>query len=309
MQFNKGTAARFNVQITERMRSNTFTIESWVRVSADADLTASANAPLAIISGGWTGSSGYSLDIVNSNGQYYWSARVKDKSLRLFKLETTVVRDTWVHLALSLDAQGANSVASLIINGIKAAEASVSGYVPPAIGSNLTIGLGGMAFDEIRVFNKARSAAEIAASKDMAVVASAPNLVGYWNFDDAVTRSSKQVNTPQHAAPTDLMLLDGYRNVPANQFTRFENLTPFSWEGTDTISVRYDAFRVVNGLTYSETVVPIFGVRTVSGDYVIRDSRPSSRSEVPNYVYRAWVNYLLKDMVLHGGPHQDAACQ
>ncbi|MCC6511380.1 MAG: FG-GAP repeat protein, partial [Pirellulaceae bacterium] len=298
MLFNKGTTARFNVPITERMRSNTFTIESWVRVGADADLTPIANAPLAIISGGWTGSSGYSLDIVHSNGQYYWSARVKDKSLRLFKLETTVVRDTWVHLALTLDSQGQNSLASLTINGVKATEVSVSGYTPPAIGSNLTVGLGGVAFDEVRVFNKARTVAEIVASKDVAIAANAPNLVGYWNFDDAVARSNKQINTPQHATPTDLVLLDGYRTIPAGQFTRFENLTQFAWEGADTISFRFDAFRVANGLTYNANVLPYFGVRTISGDYVVPNLGTAFQTEVPNNFSRRWLNYRLKDLVL-----------
>ncbi len=298
MLFNKGTAAKFNVPITERMRSNTFTIESWVRVGADADLTASANAPLAIISGGWTSGSGYSLDIVSSNGKYYWSARVKDKSLRLFKLETAVVRDTWVHLALTLNAQGQNSLASLYINGVKATDVNVAGYVPPAIGSNLTIGQGGMAFDEVRIFNKARTAAEIVASKDIVIAANVPNLVGYWNFDDAVTRSNKQVNTSQHATPTDLMLLDGYRTIPAGQFTRIENLTPFAWEGTDTISFRYNTSRIVNGSYYNANVLPYFGVRTISGDYVVPHLGTAFQTDIPNNFSRAWLNYRLKDLVL-----------
>ncbi len=290
MLFNKGTAAKFNVPITERMRSNTFTIESWVRVGADADLTASANAPLTVINGGWTSGSGYSLDIVSSNGKYYWSARVKDKSLRLFKLETAVVRDTWVHLALTLNAQGQNSLASLYINGVKATDVSVSGYTPPAIGSNLTIGQAGMAFDEVRIFNKARSASEIAASKDVSLAANAPNLVAYWNFDDAVTRSNKQVNTPQHATPTDLILLEGYRTIPAGQFTRFENLTPSAWEGTDTIAFRY--------VTNRPNVIPYFGVRTISGDYVIPNLGKGMDRDIPNDFSRRWLFYQLKDMVL-----------
>ncbi len=289
LQFDKTSSTKLNIAITERMRSSAFTVEAWVLVTKDADLSGITTLPLSIINADWSNRGGFTIDISKVGGQFVWSARVKDKLLAPTKQEAAVVRDTWVHLALIVQTQGQNSLASLLVNGTSIGFVNLTAYAPPAIGSNLAIGLGGLAFDEIRLFNRARTAAEVVATRDNTIPANTPNLVGYWNFDDALTTNTKQVNTPRHATALELTLSDGRKTAPANQFTRLDIPAPFSWEGDDYISVRYD-------LGSNNSATPILGVRTAAGDYVIEQSKPSSRTVEPDFRF-AWFTYLLKDMV------------
>ncbi len=232
LQIDNGSNAQLSVAVTERMRSNSFTIESWVRVSQAASLPTKQDTALPIISGGVVGSAGYSLDILYANSTYYWNARVNGQTLAGNRVLTKLTRDTWTHVALTFD--GVNRV-FLYINGELAGTMTINKYAPPAVGSNLLIGAGGLAFDEVRLFNTARTSSDIQKNRDQTIPANTPNLVGYWNFDDAVARTTTLVNTPQHATPVAMPIVtqqgkpvQGF--YPANQFIHIDIPASLSWK-------------------------------------------------------------------------------
>ena len=93
--------------------------------------------------------------------------------------------DTWYHLAGTYDG----SKIRLYVNGRLL---SVRSYTAGAKGNNDPLQLGGGPsnrwfkglIDEVRVFNHARSQAEINAMKNITLTGKEAGLVGYWPFDD-----------------------------------------------------------------------------------------------------------------------------
>jgi hypothetical protein len=62
-------------------------------------------------------------------------------------------------------------------------------------------------FDELRIWNIARSAADIAGTKDKTLTGTETGLVGYWQFNETSgTTAADSVKTPGHTAhPGTLM--------------------------------------------------------------------------------------------------------
>ncbi len=96
--------------------------------------------------------------------------------------------DRWYHIAYTRDIDG---MERLFIDGVKVGEVNFPGDVRAA-STPLRIGHsnGGplRAFygciDEVRIWNIARSAEEITATKNIKLTGNEPGLIGYWDFDE-----------------------------------------------------------------------------------------------------------------------------
>ena len=100
---------------------------------------------------------------------------------------------TWYHLAATYNG----ATATIFVNGTNIASAPMSGAIS-VDSSELLVGRGDPdysggeyfdgALDELRIWNVARSAAEIQASATTSLSGREPGLLAYWNFDDAQAR-------------------------------------------------------------------------------------------------------------------------
>ncbi len=101
--------------------------------------------------------------------------------------------DTWYHLAATYDG----ATAHVFVNGKAVGSATASGVVP-LDASALLVGRGDPeysggeyfdgALDEIRIWNQARSQAEIQAMATVPLAGKETGLVAYWNFDEGQAR-------------------------------------------------------------------------------------------------------------------------
>jgi len=104
---------------------------------------------------------------------------------------STVPTNAWTHVAVNFD--GTN--AQFYINGLLDRAVAATGSVFQS-GSPLFIGRQGSAggnyfdggLDEVRVWNTARSAAQIQTNLNRALPANEPRLVGYWRFNEQAGR-------------------------------------------------------------------------------------------------------------------------
>ena len=156
--------------------SDPFTVEAWVRPDV--------HAHRAIIAWGTRGQRNrYNATRLLGSDRvrhYFWSNDV-DRT-------TGNLAGGWHHLAITWDGV---STRQWYLDGLALGAPHTSG--PPSVtldANGLTIGSAhnteyfqGM-IDEVRVWNVARSAAEIAADFDRTLTGSEPGLVGYWTFDD-----------------------------------------------------------------------------------------------------------------------------
>ena len=102
---------------------------------------------------------------------------------------TTVTSGAWVHMAaVRVRSTGTMRV---VINGVE--ESATSGNSTATLTASATIDIGGNTIDgryfkgkldEVRVWNVARTAAQIAGMMSMRLTGSEAGLVGYWRFDD-----------------------------------------------------------------------------------------------------------------------------
>ena len=104
-----------------------------------------------------------------------------------FFFDTGMVQDTWFHLAGSFDGtkthafvNGVEIGTGFMITGILATPANQPLYVGSAKMRSYFTG----SIDEVRVWNVARTAAEIARDMGYRLVGNEPGLVGYYRFDE-----------------------------------------------------------------------------------------------------------------------------
>ncbi len=138
------------------------------------------------------GSNRFVFDTAGSNGQgwaLYRNAEVWfiDTGSSQFNTGRPVAFGQWQHLAVVFDTE--TNRAQLYINGV-AAGASTP-IATPAVVGGLNIGAdfaGSSPFtgnvDEFRVWNRALTAAEVAKLDDGPVPVDAPNLAGWWSFNE-----------------------------------------------------------------------------------------------------------------------------
>ena len=127
--------------------------------------------------------------------------------------------DQWVHVAMVWDG----TVLVTYVNGLPKITTHGSGATalstassPLVIGCNPTnqACFGGY-FDELRVWNVARTAGEIEASYDKPCVGDEAGLVGYWKFDeDSGTTAADAVSAAGHTAHAGTLQADDAEHLP-----------------------------------------------------------------------------------------------
>jgi hypothetical protein len=116
-------------------------------------------------------------------------------------------KDQWVHIAMTWDG----TVLTTYVNGLPKITAQGSGSTTTLATSQSVVSLGcnptnnncfGGYFDELRVWNVARTASEIKDNYSKPMAGNEPGLVGYWKFDDAPgsTTAADSVTTAGHTA-------------------------------------------------------------------------------------------------------------
>jgi len=159
-----------------------FTVEAWVRPKVHGDR--------AIIAWGTRGQANRynATRLLGSDAvrHYFWANDV-DRT-------TGNLAGAWHHLAITWDGAGTRQ---WYLDGAPLGAPHASG--PPSVTldpNGLTIGSAhGTEYfhgliDEVRVWNVARSAAEIAADYDRTLAGNEPGLVAYWTFDDGTANDS-----------------------------------------------------------------------------------------------------------------------
>jgi Concanavalin A-like lectin/glucanases superfamily len=131
-------------------------------------------------------------------------------------LGVTSAASQWVHIAMTWDGTTlrtyVNGVARIMTTGTGGITTLATGRSPLSLGcspfnNNCFNGL----FDELRVWNVARSPAEIMASHDKALVGNEAGLVGYWKFDEApgAAMAADSVTTAGHTAHPGALMATG----------------------------------------------------------------------------------------------------
>ncbi|WP_235908569.1 putative Ig domain-containing protein [Roseiconus nitratireducens] len=244
--------------------SDSFTIEAWVYPTGPGSHASAGGI------------------IVNKEGEYE-IARFTDGTLQWafanaspgwtwISTGAVIPEDTWTHVAISYQ----NGQVSSYLNGSLVHEYSGSGSIGDVSSGADDFRIGGRQsadqffqgrIDDVRVWNLARSGAELAASKDAELSGTESGLAGYWKFNEqlmgAFVDSSPAGNeaTGQFAVPTI--------GVTDNQNNRLHNV---ALDVDLSLSGYRDFLRVTGGLTLNgeavigrEAILRFDGTQTFDG--------------------------------------------
>ncbi|MCF7824815.1 MAG: T9SS type A sorting domain-containing protein [Candidatus Marinimicrobia bacterium] len=168
-------------------------IDNTFEIQSDEGLTASF-----WVKSNWIQPKDYFLDFYSGN-RYFFLAENGDIVLSQdgsFRLEHSIdlansYGDQWVHIAGVVDI--ANSVAKLYLNGVMVADTSISlqsialtsgGNKLIGCRYNLEYGFNERVLDELSIWNRPLSQAEIQNTLNNSLLGSEAGLVSYWNFDE-----------------------------------------------------------------------------------------------------------------------------
>ncbi|MBV6627277.1 MAG: DUF4114 domain-containing protein [Rivularia sp. (in: Bacteria)] len=166
--------------------TNSFTVEAWVYHDPNSG-TDFRNVVSKKPQGGTV--AGWTLRLDDNDTPAFFLA---DNSNTLFLKDRnfTITRGEWHHLAGVVDSQ--NGKVNLYVDGELVATGDTIGDI--SSGSSTDLAIGGWSsitgdywqgkIDEVRIWNTARTEAEIKENLDKKLTATEDNLVAYYNFDD-----------------------------------------------------------------------------------------------------------------------------
>ncbi len=172
------------VNIPDLVLSSDFTIESWVKLAPGIDYK----------DGIFGNGSSMHLYFVSGKARLYaFGARVT--------ANTAISADTWTHIALTRSG----TKLTMYVNGVEDGTGNWNGsFSIKSLGKGYRGYFKGM-MDEVRIWNVARTGAEIGASYDATVDPNVLGLIGYWNFngtDQIITDASSSANHASLGAST-----------------------------------------------------------------------------------------------------------
>jgi hypothetical protein len=115
-------------------------------------------------------------------------------------------KNTWAHLGHDLQRQCRRDNWKLYVNGVLKAKSNLTGtIVSELMDSSLRVGNQGntastVLVDELRLWNKARTASEIKAYMALALNGNESGLVGYWNFNDSCATAAPAATKRCHSS-------------------------------------------------------------------------------------------------------------
>ncbi len=203
---------------------NQITVESWINFQEGG-----TDENPRVLSKGPDGE-GYEL-LLTSNGA---SANLEFRIAPGFVTSNTILNAyVWYHVAATYDG----STIKLLINGSVVALSTASGSLL-ANTDGLNIGQKSQPgfdsstgfTDEVRVWNIARTEAEIQAAMNTTLIGNEPGLVGYWNFDDG-TANDRTANANHGTLVDDARIIE-YRAA----FLDLAALTDVNGNGTADVA-------------------------------------------------------------------------
>jgi len=212
-----GTAAFVQVPDAPSLRAftNAITLEAWVRPHSFYPSPGSVNSILR--KNVEAGAENFFLRFRNTDGPRFVEFGL-GRQLGVMRAACEIRTNQWYHLAGTYDGR---TVAVLVNGSVIGSERTSGSLVIDA--SDLVIGRGDPEYssgeyfhgllDEVRVWNVARSAAEIGASMNGPLTGKETGLVAYWNFDEGTAadvsghgnggrleENARVVETPRPAA-------------------------------------------------------------------------------------------------------------
>ncbi|MBK7997363.1 MAG: LamG domain-containing protein [Verrucomicrobia bacterium] len=237
------------------LNSYPLTVTAWVKTSRNALIAD------GIVSKYFESSlNGYSLFVYNGRvrGWYFRNAsnRIWDGSLGM---DGGFIADgNWHHIALVVDASGGR----IVVDGVAGANMPWTGTPgattstePLQIGRYWTYPNGFLgSIDEVTVWNRALSVAELQSTRNLLRTGSEPGLVAYWRFDEAIGASASDstglahagdlVNDPQWTGSTAFLGDGSVRLVAAPGIPTFTRFHAINSSGVVTPVAGQSAFQV-----------------------------------------------------------------
>jgi hypothetical protein len=151
--------------------------------------------------GGTTALTGFAMDFDNVAGPRQMELYVNPAANSYF-FDSGMMQDTWFHVAGTYD--GANKTHAFI-NGVEIGTGfPVSGALATPANMPLYIGSGTLrsyftgSIDEVRIWNVARTAAQIAQDMRFRLVGNEAGLVGYYRFDEGTGTTARDATSGAH---------------------------------------------------------------------------------------------------------------
>jgi len=185
-----GVGDYVRVPHSENLNPEEITIEAWVKPYTIADMKLVGKGYLL---GNGKGIAGYLLSI-SSSGRLYPEINDEEKTDGFAFQEGSIPLEEWSHIALTFSMEYKTMIG--YINGEEVGRIPNSGKTIASSTEPLVIGTGTRGFrkdhfwfigtmDELRIWNVARTQEEIQATMHTSLIASEPELIGYWRFDES----------------------------------------------------------------------------------------------------------------------------
>ena len=252
--------------------TNDITLEAWIKIENLLD-----DASVVIISKGdglTAGGYSFALNRVSSTdfriwGHFYGDATGTVVSTRNGSTNLHNYVGQWVHVAATWTAGPANHV-RLYVNGVEEGvgtfdiigASSVNANTDPLyIGGGLYNGNTGASvygkIDEARVWNVARTGAEIAGSMSQELIGNEPGLVGYWRLngtmEDVTLNNNDLVNSSNAAFSNDIPFPVGPTLSAKVRKSTDESATTTALQDDDQLAVLVEAGKtyIVGGAVFA----------------------------------------------------------
>lgn len=190
--------------------STTMTLEAWVRPYDGGQTTGSTSQerPIAFKRAA-SSSIVYGLATTNITAGRVYAARLKTNAGEWILSSTTalVTLEQWTHVAMVYDATASGNNLLLYLNGEFVSSLEAGGTIDQGNGDFFAGYYGIYDVDEIRIWNVARSASDIAQNFDRRLAGSEAGLIAYYPFDGSTTRNATWTGTGARVAAGDGVLM------------------------------------------------------------------------------------------------------
>jgi hypothetical protein len=130
----------------------------------------------------------------------------------------TATVDQWIHFAMTWDGTAVRA----FVNGVERATKTATGAQTTLMTGRTPLVVGGYPpayfngqFDELRIWNVARSAAEITSTMHQTLAGTETGLTGYWKFDETSgTTAADATMTAGHVAHSGTLMANNTTNLP-----------------------------------------------------------------------------------------------